>query len=167
VAHSLTAQQIAAVRLRVPSGHLKVCNIEQPRTGLEAKFSLRFTAAMALTGARTDEQAFTDDFVRDPALQQLAGRVNVIAVSTLPNNYHTEVEVELTDGRVVRALGNVSQPAGTELARQWTRLTAKFAALAEPILGAARAARVVECVAGLETLQQISELTGLVAEARP
>jgi len=162
-AHALTPQRIAAVRLRVHPGHLKVCNIERPRTGLAAKFSLRFTAAMALASGRTDQQAFTDAIVCDPVLCRLADQVSVIPVSTLANTYQSEVEVVLSDGSVLHALGDASRPAaGAELAQQWTRLTAKFAALAEPVVGAARAARVLACVANLENLQEIRELTGLL-----
>jgi 2-methylcitrate dehydratase PrpD len=164
--HALRVEQISAVRLRVPAGHLKVCNIQQPRTGLEAKFSLRFTAAMALAGCNTDERAFTDDIVHDPVLTQLAERISVIPVSTFANNYQSEVEVELSDARVLRALGDVSKPAGLQLDQQWSRLTAKFAALTEPLLGAAGAARVIARVAQLENLATFTELTDLLAEAR-
>src|SRR5580692_9607937 len=37
----LTPDTIAAVSVRAPSGHLGVCNIPAPATGLECKFSLR------------------------------------------------------------------------------------------------------------------------------
>jgi 2-methylcitrate dehydratase PrpD len=166
-AHALTPQRIAAVRLRVHPGHLQVCNNERPRTGLEAKFSLRFTAAMALANGKTDAPAFTDAVVRDPVLIRLAEQVSVIAVSTLANEYQSEVEVILSDGSVLRALGDVSKPAaGVELAHQWTRLTAKFATLAEPVVGAAQAARIVACVADFESLPDLRELTAQLT-ARP
>ena len=44
------ALQVKKILLRIDSGADKVCNIENPTSGLEAKFSLRQTVAMALTG---------------------------------------------------------------------------------------------------------------------
>ena len=38
---------IEAVSVKVPAGHLGVCNIQAPATGLECKFSLRMTTALA------------------------------------------------------------------------------------------------------------------------
>jgi 2-methylcitrate dehydratase PrpD len=159
--HALTPEQIAAVRLYVAPGHLNVCNIQQPCSGLEAKFSLRFTAAMVLAGKHTDQRDFTTEVVHDPLLSALAERVSVVPVTTLANNYQSEVEVVLNDGRVLRRLGDVSRPAAAELDRQWSRLTAKFATLAEPLLGTAGAACVVERVARLESLASMDELTAL------
>ena len=43
-------ERVRKITLRIDSGADKVCNIPNPTTGLEAKFSLRQTVAMALTG---------------------------------------------------------------------------------------------------------------------
>jgi len=163
--HALAAERISAVRLHVPAGHLKVCNIERPSTGLEAKFSLRFTAAMALGSGRTDERAFTDAIVRDPMHCRLAEKVSVQTTSRFANNYQSEVEVVLIDGTVLRGLGDTSKPE-VDLPVQWARLSAKFASLAEPVLGQAGAARVLDCVAHLEALQDMRELTVLLTEGQ-
>jgi len=161
---ALTPERVRAVRLRVPPGHLEVCNIQQPRTGLEAKFSLRFTAAMALAGVRTDELGFTDATARDPVLNALAERVSVTPVGGWANNYQSEVEIEFDDGNTLSTQGDVSQPGGMDPPRQWSRLTAKFTTLAEPVVGAARAAAIIACVARLETLASLAELTALTCE---
>ena len=46
-------ERVKKILLRIDSGADKVCNIANPTTGLEAKFSLRQTVAMALTGVDT------------------------------------------------------------------------------------------------------------------
>ena len=51
--HGLTPDSIARIRLRLDETCDRVCNIPAPRTGLEAKFSLRLTTAMALAGVDT------------------------------------------------------------------------------------------------------------------
>src|SRR5204863_630381 len=104
--YRIDPQQVTAVRLRVAPGHLKVCNIEAPRTALEGKFSLRFTASMALTTGDISERAFIEECVRDPILIGLRDKVRVEPVTTLPHPYVSEVEVELANGSVLRGSGD-------------------------------------------------------------
>ena len=52
-AHGLDDDAIRGVTVRVDPASDKVCNIGDPRTGLESKFSLRPTVAMALAGVDT------------------------------------------------------------------------------------------------------------------
>lgn len=163
--HRIDPEQIRTVRLRVGPGHLKVCNIQAPRTPLEAKFSLRFTAAMALVTGDISERAFTEECVRDARLVRLRDKVIVEASTSLPNSYVTEVEVTLADGGVLRATGDVSKSAAgaAELERQWQRLAAKFDSLAAPVVGSARAAEIVAQVGQLERCADIRGLVALTA----
>jgi 2-methylcitrate dehydratase PrpD len=58
---ALQADAIRKVTLSVDEGHLRVCNIEKPQTGLEVKFSLRATNALALLGENTADDATYSD----------------------------------------------------------------------------------------------------------
>ncbi|MFL6651187.1 MAG: MmgE/PrpD family protein [Sulfurifustaceae bacterium] len=157
-----TPGQVTSVRLRVGPGHLGVCNIPTPKTALEAKFSLRFTAAMAIATGDLGEGAFTDALVRDPRLVALSDKVTVEPVTTLPNSYTSKVEVTLADGSVLRAVGDVSKPAApSELDRQWRKLAAKFHSLADPIIGEPQAGQIVERVGRLEASGDIREIVAL------
>ena len=51
--HNIDPDNVASVDVHVRSDNLRICNILEPKTGLEGKFSLRFTAAMALLGENT------------------------------------------------------------------------------------------------------------------
>jgi 2-methylcitrate dehydratase PrpD len=160
--HGFAPDQVDAVRLRVAPGHLKVCNIQDPATALEAKFSLRFTAAMALADGDLGEGAFTDECVRDPRLTRLRDKVTVEAITTLPDAYVSEVDVTLSDGTVLKGIGDTSKAAApAELDRQWDRLVAKFTGLAAPVVGASRAAQIVESVGRLDACDDIREIVSL------
>ena len=53
-----------------------ICNIEEPKTGLEGKFSLRATTAMALLGEDTSDLAtFSDAKVTASEVVSLRDRV--------------------------------------------------------------------------------------------
>ena len=73
-------------------GVLDVCNIPEPRTGLEGKFSLRATAAMGLLGDDTGAiSTYTDERVKRPELVRLRDRVSVVADGGLENAVATAV----------------------------------------------------------------------------
>ena len=161
--HSLQADAISKVELNVNDGHLKVCNIPSPKTGLEIKFSLRATNALALLGENTaNDGLFTD---------KTAARADVIAlrekieVKPKPVSPHTlsEVVVHLKDGRVVRQAHDVGIPM-TDLARQGAALREKFTTLAEPVIGAARARKVADICGRFSELSRVPELMDLVRD---
>ncbi len=73
-----------------------------------------------------------------------------------------ELEVTLTDGRVLRASHDAGVPSA-DIAAQGERLAAKFDALAGPVLGAARARELRETILGLDALADVGTLTQLAA----
>lgn len=160
----LDAKAIRKVTLSVDEGHLRVCNIQKPQTGLEVKFSLRATNALALMGENTASDAtYTDNTARRGDLVDLTDKVEV---ATWKKKSHTlsEVAVHLDDGRVLRKEFDVGIPM-TDLAAQGASLTQKFMGLAEPAIGAERAKRVAEMSAHLAGLKDVGELMALVAKA--
>ena len=76
----LEPADIDRVSLHIHPQWLPVCCIARPRTGLEAKFSLAFTAAMVLNGVDTAAPgSFSDPMCDDPALVSLMSRVSIRA----------------------------------------------------------------------------------------
>jgi hypothetical protein len=60
---------VTGVDIRVNPRWLKVCDIKQPRTGLDAKFSYAMVTAMTVHGVDTaSDAAYTDALCRDPLL---------------------------------------------------------------------------------------------------
>lgn len=145
--HHLDPGSVAAIRLRVPPGNLNMCNIPEPKTPLEGKFSLRFTAALALGHGDTSEAAFTGERVLDPSLVALRDRVTVIGDDAVAGV--TEVTMTLRDGQELRAAVDVNQPAA-DLERQWQKLVAKFLGLAAPVVGDATARQIVALASELD-----------------
>ena len=159
-AEGVAADAIAAARLTVESGAAKVCNIATPRTGLEAKFSLRLTTALALAGRDTASLAtYSDVTAQEPALARLRDKVTVVFERGWP---HTLAALTLTlaDGRTLDARHDSGIPA-TDLAAQGRRLEAKFMSLAAPVLSEGRARELADTVASLDRLPSLSALLRL------
>jgi 2-methylcitrate dehydratase PrpD len=146
--------------LKLDAGAATVCNIPAPRTGLEAKFSLRLTTAMALAGLDTAALgSYSEKTAGDPLLASLRDKVTVEFQRDWPHTV-AELELRLADGSVLRARHDSGVPA-SDLAAQGRRLQAKFMSLAAPVLGSAQAERLAAAVAALDRLASIAELTRL------
>ena len=161
--HGLKPEDIADVDIRVDKGHLKVCNIPEPSTGLEAKFSLRLTAAMAMAGVNTASiDVFTDELAGDGELAALRDRVRVAAHTE--RNPNSIVNIRTVDGRTHSEACNVAIPM-TDLGAQWRKLETKFRALVAPRLGDAAASAIIDACHGLERADSVAPLMKLVRAA--
>ena len=160
--YGLDPEKIGAVEVRVAPPLLDVCNIEKPTTGLEGKFSLRATTALALLGEDTSDLAtFSDAKMAEPCLVALRDRVRVIPTEGLgPMQARARIE---SDRQHVEAETDTGVPAA-DLGVQGERLRRKFLALAAPVLGPARAAELSEAASDAQRIDSIVELLRL---ARP
>lgn len=126
-----------------------ILNEPHPRTRSAAKFSIPYCAAVAWLHGRATDDMFSDRFLHDEALQQLAGRVDTREDAALESNFPraraVRVEVALRGGRRLEAY--VDLPRGMP-ERPATReeLVVKFRSLACPVLGQADARTLEDAV---------------------
>ncbi|SMX35144.1 MmgE/PrpD family protein [Actibacterium lipolyticum] len=126
---------IARVTVTTHPRWLTVCNLSAPQTGLEAKFSYRLTAAMALSGYDTGAlSSFSDALCVDPKLTALRDKVVVLTDETLAETA-TRVVVERGDGTSVSARFDLDTPIALDVRR------GKLRAKAISLLGADREGR--------------------------
>jgi 2-methylcitrate dehydratase PrpD len=160
--HGLTPEMIARITLRIDTSCDRVCNIATPVDGLQSKFSLRQTVAMALAGVDTASLgAYSAENARDPGLVALRERIGFDWQNNWPQTF-SELELGLADGRRVSARHDAGIPA-PDIAAQGERLAAKFDALVEPVLGAPRTRELREMISDLDRLGEIGGLTRLAA----
>jgi 2-methylcitrate dehydratase PrpD len=156
-AHDIDPRDIDKVELRVPTRNLRVCNIQEPRTGLEAKFSLRMVSAMILARRDTADIAGYDDALcADADLVRLRDKMRVVGDGELARGT-SDVIISMQDGVVYREFDDRSVP-NADLGAQGRRLEQKFLALARPIIDDDNAREVIELVRGLDTLDGIDEI---------
>jgi 2-methylcitrate dehydratase PrpD len=157
-AHAVAPERVRDVELVTHPTWLKVCNLDAPTTGLEAKFSYRLTAAMALAGVDTAALAsFSVATCRRPDLVALRDRVRVVADAGLAETA-ARVTVTLDDGRSLGAGHDLTDPLPAAVRRD--KLQAKAAAL----VGTQTATRLWQVIAELER-EPVSALTAVLAAA--
>lgn len=163
--HALAPEDVEDVLLEVPQAVFEQANVLEPATGLEGKFSLRYTTALALTGRRTDESAFDAAGLADPAVVAVRDRIAVRSAPELRMPFHSRVVVRTRQGRRLEAAVDVSLPTPTAaLPDQWPKLAGKLRGLVVPVLGEAAASGLVDAVASLESVT-VRELVALATPA--
>lgn len=150
-------ERVKKILLRIDSGADKVCNIANPTTGLEAKFSLRQTVAMALTGVDTANlDSFSDAVTQEPRIRTLRDKM---AIEFRPNWAHSlaEMAIQLDDGTTIEATHDSGIP-WADVAKQRKALETKFESLVTPILGAAGTRRLADAIDRVDTMSDVGEL---------
>jgi 2-methylcitrate dehydratase PrpD len=163
----LRAEQVAEVECLVPAGEVPiVCEPAEakrrPRTPYDAKFSLAFCIATAISDDRVGIGAFTNESIHDPRLLALADRVrfSVDATSRYPETFPGWVKVRLRDGGMMEAREE-SQRGGPDRPIAADEVIVKFRDNAARALPADRVADLERGVLALESAGDLSSLLAL------
>lgn len=163
--HRVDVDKIEQIEVHVSPDLLAVCAIPEPGTGLEAKFSVRATTAMALLGDDTAAlAAYSDQRMADTDLIRIRDLVTVVPDARLARTA-SRVVVTTPDGEVTAE--DDTSVAATDLGRQRDRLSAKFRALAEPVLGAEATGALHAAVTGVDELGSCRLLLDLARPSYP
>lgn len=160
-ARGLVPEAVESIRCRVFPLTLKVANHTAPRTGLEAKFSLAFCAALGLVRGQAGEEEFTEASLRDPALARVMARVTPEADPAM-GMAAASMSVRLADGRVLEE--RVAAARGTpDNPPSGNDLEAKFRRLAAVVLPAERVDALASALRRLLALPDVGDLARLAS----
>jgi 2-methylcitrate dehydratase PrpD len=167
------ADEVSAVRVKLPSGQVDARGrvgpmiYPRPRTGLEAKFSMQYVVAAALTDGGLRIDSFTDAAVARPEVRELMSRVRPVAdparATGGPHDF-VEVEVQLADGRTdsESVWFPRGDPRGGVLLGD-DEMAAKFRDCATGVLAPQQVEQVLLAVDGLDALDDVATLVGLLS----
>jgi 2-methylcitrate dehydratase PrpD len=121
-----------------------------PQIGLEGKFSIYHSVAVAIIDGAAGEQQYSDHAVRDPQTIALRERVTA-TIDPAVRTEQVDMTITLRDGRklhkfIEHAIGSAEVPMTDQ------QLEAKFAALAAGILPAAQVRRLMDACWQVEQL---------------
>ena len=155
--HSLSADRIEKVSLRVNPLVLKLTGKKTPQTGLEAKFSIFYISAAAIIKGVAGPNQFTDEAVREPAVVALRDRVEAL-VDEAVSEEEAFVSITLTDGTVLKkhvehAIGSVQRPLTRE------QLELKFADQAQAALPLSQIEDIMALCWAIESLDEVAEIS--------
>jgi len=159
--YKLTPDQIERVELKVHPLVLELTGKKTPQTGLEGKFSVYYAAAVALIQGAAGERQFSDKLAKDPAVVALRDRI-VTTIDPAIGPAQVRAIVTLKDGRklekyIDNVIGSVKNPMSD------AALEAKFADLAQGVIPAAQARKVMDLCWGVEKLANAADVAKAAA----
>jgi len=92
--------------VRISAADVPSSDRPRPRSGLDGKFSLQYTAAAALLDGEVGLRSFTDERLARADMQSLLGKVSVRLSRDIPSIYtagrYLDLEVTLSGGAIIR-----------------------------------------------------------------
>jgi 2-methylcitrate dehydratase PrpD len=148
--NNLKAEQIAKVDLKVHPLVLELTGKKTPKIGLEGKFSIYHSVAVAIIQGAAGERQYSDQAVQDPAVIALRDKV-VATVDPAIKPEQVDMTITLKDGRTLHkfiqhAIGSLEVPMTDQ------QLEAKFTDLAKGILPDAQAQKLIALCRDVEQL---------------
>ena len=154
--HGFEIDEIETVEAKVHPLVLELTGKRTPQAGLEGKFSVFHSAAVALIHGAGGEAEYSDACVRDPQVVSLRDRVSAEVDRALHED-QTRVKIRLKGGRTVEmfvehAIGSVDRPMSD------ADLETKFRGLASAALGKPQIERLIALCWGIAKLGNVAEL---------
>jgi 2-methylcitrate dehydratase PrpD len=164
--HDLKPANVARIDAWTHARRLEHTNRPDPQSGLQAKFSVQYCLARALTDRAIRIEHFEGDAWGDPAVRTVLPRVHAAAYTAAQfaedKHYGAEVRVTTTDGKEVS--GKVDAPAGrtsdNPLSRE--RLREKFDNCVARALPRSRTGALADMIERLESVADMRSFSALV-----
>jgi len=167
--HGLKPAQIKRIRCGTFAKAIEIVGNPNPKTVFEAKFSLPYCAAVALTTGSVRTDAFRKDRLKDPQLRALIGKVEVVLDAAIdaefPKRRAARVEIETVAGERFQHYAS-TRKGDPDNPLADSELEEKFLELVEPILGKAPAKALLATLWRLETVADLRGLPAAIPEAR-
>ena len=155
------AADVARIDLTVHPMTLELTGKKTPRTGLEGKFSVFHSAAVALIDGAGGEAQYADARVNAPDVVALRGKVHAQAeAGTALDAVHAVVTLHSGarhEMKIAHCVGSGQQPMTD------AQLDAKFRDQCDPVLGAARSAAALALLHRIESLDRATECAAACA----
>lgn len=161
---------IAQVESRTSTRALAHTDRPDPRSELDAKFSVQYCVARALMDGRVVLEHFEQDAYLEPAVRRLLTRVRAAPYTGVPycvdDPFDAELDVTMVDGR--RFTAKVDRPLGrtAENPIPMARIRDKFDNCSRRVLSPEAAAAVVRAVDQLDRMASVSEFMSLLDTGR-
>lgn len=167
--HDLKPEQVVLIESWTHRRRLEHTNRPNPRSALDAKFSVQYTLARALIHGYVSMDHFEGDAWKDAPTNALLKKVQAATYTDAqfpPENHHgAEVRVTLADGRVVST--RVQQAYGRDSSTPLTpeMLKTKFFDCSARVLPHDRIERLYAMIQSFDAVGNVNEFTALVDTA--
>lgn len=159
--YGVAADEVAELRVTVNPQTVRITGVREPETGLQSKFSVYHSAAVAFLDGNAGLGQYSDARARAPDVVALRKKIHVATEESYRRD-EAHAEILATSGR--RHEVHVDHASGTrDNPMSDAAIEAKFRLNAEPVLGPERASRLAETVWALDRLADVREILNLAS----
>jgi 2-methylcitrate dehydratase PrpD len=170
--HQFSADDVASVTLNIPAVNANNLIYPNPTSGMEAKFSMHYCAALAIAQGAIRLGDFTEEAIHRPAIRALMTR---IVMQVTPGSEQTTKDyLELPAHTVVRLQSGVmlnderyGRRGSRELPMSASEHAAKFEDCAGRLLEPDETERLLDLISKLGAAKDIHDLAGLLRRQSP
>jgi 2-methylcitrate dehydratase PrpD len=154
--YGLTGDEIDSIVLAVHPLVLELTGKKDPQTGLEGKFSVYHSAAIAIIHGEAGERGYSDAIVRDSSVRELRDKVIAKQDNSIPED-GAHIAIRLKDGRTIEkkiahAIGSLARPMSD------ADLEDKFRGLAAGVLSPTATNALIGLCWSIEQLEDAGEV---------
>lgn len=140
---------------------IRLVGITHPKTGLEGKFSIFFTAAAQMVFGKVTMETFTDEAVKDPRVQALLDKMEMVPNDEFTYSRGGKATIYLKNGeKYSHSTYLLGHPL--DLSEAKTEVLGKFHEILEPRMPAGIEEQILSNTKQMEKLSDIGELTRLL-----
>jgi len=165
--HNLRPEMVARLETWTHPRRLEHTNRPDPKSDVDARFSVQYVAARALADRCVIDAHFENSAYNEPRIQSLLKRIHsdIYTTAQFPadNHFAAEVCITLTDGRVLGK--KLDQPYGrtSDNPLPGRRMKAKFDGCVRGIIHDANIAPLYATIQAFERLTDVRVVTALIA----
>ena len=165
--HRPAADAIERIDVWTHARRLEHTNRPDPKSNLDAKFSVQYCMARAILDRTVAIEHFENNAHNEPAVRKLLPRVHAAPYTTAQfpadNHFGAEIRIALKGGKALS--GKIDQPYGrtSENVLPASLLKEKFDNCAARALPAERVGPLYSAIQGFENLKDVRELTAIIA----
>ena len=169
--HAMPVDTVVRIDSWTHPRRLAHTNRPDPKTGLDAKFSVQYCLARATLQGQIRLEDFEGDAYDEPAVRALMTRIHAAphpdAGTASEEVLGAEVQVTFDNGEVIRKKVGAALGRGPDNPLPAAALASKFVNCAGRALPAASVARLQRMLETLETAPSVKAVVGAIAVTRP
>jgi 2-methylcitrate dehydratase PrpD len=160
--HNLVANDIEKIESKTHEWRFKHTNRPNPRSDLDAKFSVQYVMARAMVDGVLKLEHFENDNYADPEVLSLLKRIESVAHNDDDDRYSAYITITTKDGRKLEGYFSRARGRGPSVALSADELKTKFVNCASRGVPSEKVEALYAACQTLESLNDLRDLTNLM-----
>jgi len=158
--YEIKPEQISEIHCTVYPRCLEVSANENPKTGLEAKFSVQYCIAVALHEGKVLLNSFDDEKVKTPVIKNIMKKIKLTSEESYSKTRTSEVFLKLENGQKLKEKISLAE-VFSDRKREKEQVIHKFNEIASSFMAVERTDQIIESIDSLEKIVSMSNITKL------